>query len=76
MLFVGRLTAAMFGQELPTQNILFLTIGLLALRPAPAPAAAAADAGQQEEEGAPRSGEAAGMWPGRDIRPGIRPGHA
>jgi O-antigen ligase len=75
MLFVGRFTAAMFGQELPTQNILFLTIGLLALRPSPAPVAAAADEGQ-EEAGAPRPGEAAGMWPGRDIRPGIRPGHA
>ena len=36
MLFTGRFTAAMFGQDLCFQNVLFLTIGLLAVLPAPA----------------------------------------
>jgi O-antigen ligase len=35
MLFAGRFTAAMFGADLAYQNVLFLAIGLLALKPAP-----------------------------------------
>jgi O-antigen ligase len=71
MLFVGRLTAAMFGQDLCFQNLLFLTIGLLALRP-PAPVAAEVgqeEAGEEEGDGPEGAGQA-GMWPGRDTRPG------
>lgn len=63
MLFTGRFTAAMFGQDLCFQNMLFLTIGLLALRPA-----SVEDQDEAElDEAAP---EAVEMWPGRDIRPG------
>jgi O-antigen ligase len=35
MLFAGRFTAAMFGADLAYQNVLFLALGLLALKPAP-----------------------------------------
>lgn len=63
MLFTGRFTAAMFGQDLCFQNVLFLTIGLLALRPVSAQNREEAEL----EEAAP---DAAEMWPGRDMRPG------
>jgi hypothetical protein len=67
MLFTGRLTAAMFGQDLCFQNMLFLTIGLLALRPMPAEVLD--EAGVPDR--APDSmGAAHGIWPERDIRPG------
>lgn len=52
MLFAGRFTAAMFGADLAYQNVLFLALGLLALKPAPfAPPAAAADEGEAAEAG-------------------------
>jgi O-antigen ligase len=63
MLFTGRLTAAMFGQDLCFQNVLFLTIGLLALRPVPAQG----ELGEAVHDEEP---ETDGMWPERDIRPG------
>lgn len=62
MLFTGRLTAAMFGQDLCFQNVLFLAIGLLALRPVPADVTAEEEPDEQLEE-------ADGMWQERDIRP-------
>jgi O-antigen ligase len=65
MLFTGRMTAAMFGQDLSFQNMLFLTIGLLALRPVPADTT-----GEEEPVTADELEEADGMWQERDIRPG------
>lgn len=38
MLFTARFTTAMFGQDLAYQNMMFFSLGLLALRPAPQPA--------------------------------------
>jgi hypothetical protein len=62
MLFAGRFVAAMLGADLAYQQVMFLTIGLLALRPPPAPALAPT----VEADAAPEA------WPG----PYRRRGHA
>jgi O-antigen ligase len=66
MLFVGRFIAAMLGNDLAYQNVFFLAIGLLALKPPPPVVEA------EEDEVA--EGEAADRvpWP----EPGQQRGHA
>ena len=63
MLFAGRFVAAMLGNDLAYQNVFFLAIGLLALKPPPAVETEAAEAA---DETAPEP------WP----EPGRQHGHA
>lgn len=57
MLFAGRFMAAMLGADLAYQQVMFLAIGLLALKPPPMPAAA-----REPEE--VEAGAAPEAWPG------------
>jgi O-antigen ligase len=70
MLFVGRLIAAMLGNDLANQPVLFLAIGLMALKP---PAGLEAEEDEEDAEEEEELGDEPAPAPGWRAAPGARP---